>query len=100
MSLTAIAALTLQLLKLNMQAPYPVCHAVTRPLLGARPIGRQTWGMDEWPPSCYQRATAFVTDSARRLLVFDHVGDADVPTQVPAGGIAADEEPEGAVTRE
>lgn len=32
--------------------------------------------MHPWPPTCYQRAVAFVTDPNERLLVFDHV---DVP---------------------
>jgi hypothetical protein len=53
-----------------------------------------------WPPRCYQRATAFVTDPAHRLLVFDHIDDPSVPTQVPAGGIKPGEPAEVAVQRE
>ena len=56
--------------------------------------------MTPWPPRCYQRATAFVTDPAHRLLVFDHLDDPGVPTQVPAGGIEPGELPEVAVQRE
>ncbi len=56
--------------------------------------------MADWHPSCYHRATAFVTDPRGRLLVFDH---ADIPaagTQVPAGGIHEGETAEAAVLRE
>lgn len=56
--------------------------------------------MADWYPPCYQRATAYVTDSHGRLLVFDHV---DVPasgTQVPAGGIRGGETADEAVVRE
>ena len=53
-----------------------------------------------WPPACYQRATAFVTDPAHRLLVFDHADDPTVATQVPAGGIKDGESPDEAVRRE
>src|SRR5205807_7161784 len=56
--------------------------------------------MHPWPPSCYRRAVAFVTDPSGRLLVFDHVGDPSSGTQVAAGGILADESPEEAVLRE
>jgi len=49
---------------------------------------------------CYQRATAFVTDPAGRLLVFDHVDEPGAGTQVPAGGIRAGEHPSDAVLRE
>jgi 8-oxo-dGTP pyrophosphatase MutT (NUDIX family) len=52
------------------------------------------------PRTCYQRATALVTDPVGRLLVFDHVGDPAPGTQVPAGGIKAHEEPAAAVLRE
>lgn len=55
--------------------------------------------MAGWHPDCYQRAAAFVTDPAGRLLVFDHV-DEDAGTQVPAGGIHVGESPEAAVLRE
>lgn len=56
--------------------------------------------MPSWPPSCYQRATALVTDPAHRLLVFDHVGEPKAGTQVPAGGIKSGEVHEAAVLRE
>jgi 8-oxo-dGTP pyrophosphatase MutT (NUDIX family) len=49
---------------------------------------------------CYQRATAFVTDPTGRVLVFDHVGEPEAGTQVPAGGIQPDEHPSRAVVRE
>ena len=52
----------------------------------ARPLS----ALAEWHPRCYQRAAAFVTDPGGRLLVFDHL-DVDAGTQVPAGGIHADE---------
>ncbi|HEX5096403.1 MAG TPA: NUDIX domain-containing protein [Acidimicrobiia bacterium] len=48
----------------------------------------------------YQRAVAYLTDPASRLLVFDHVRSADAGTQVPAGGIHAGEAPEAAAMRE
>ena len=54
----------------------------------------------ELPRDCYQRATAFVTDPDGRLLVFDHVGEPEAGTQVPAGGIHAGEHPADAVRRE
>ncbi len=54
----------------------------------------------ELPRDCYQRATAFVTDPAGRLLVFDHVGEPQAGTQVPAGGIHAGESPVDAALRE
>lgn len=56
-------------------------------------------GISNWHPDCYQRAVAYLTDPAGRLLVFDHV-DVDAGTQVPAGGIHEDESPEDAVRRE
>ena len=56
--------------------------------------------MSAWPPECYQRAVAYVTDPAGRLLVFDHVGIPEAGTQVPGGGIGASELPEVAVLRE
>jgi 8-oxo-dGTP pyrophosphatase MutT (NUDIX family) len=56
--------------------------------------------VSDLPRSCYQRATALVTDPAGRLLVFDHVGDPAPGTQVPAGGVEANEEPAAAVRRE
>lgn len=56
--------------------------------------------MGTWPPPCYQRATALVTDPSRRLLVFDHEGTPEAGTQVPAGGIKTDESDEAAVQRE
>lgn len=52
------------------------------------------------PDSCYQRATALVTNPARELLVFDHVGEPRSGTQVPAGGIKPGERPASAVLRE
>ncbi|HET7489177.1 MAG TPA: NUDIX domain-containing protein [Acidimicrobiales bacterium] len=56
--------------------------------------------MGPWPPSCYQRATAFVTDPSHRLLVFDHKDSPGSDTQVPAGGIRVGEPHEVAVQRE
>lgn len=56
--------------------------------------------MHPWPPQCYQRATAYVTDSAGRLLVFDHLDWPAAGTQVPAGGIKAGEAADVAVVRE
>ncbi len=56
--------------------------------------------MSAWPPKCYQRAVAFVTDLSGRLLVFDHVGVPEAGTQVPGGGIGASEQPDVAVLRE
>ena len=56
--------------------------------------------MADWHPPCYQRATAYVTDPLGRLLVFDHVDDAEAGTQVPAGGIQHGETAEDAVVRE
>jgi 8-oxo-dGTP pyrophosphatase MutT (NUDIX family) len=56
--------------------------------------------MQPWPPPCYQRACAFVTDPRHRLLVFDHVDAPGAGTQVPAGGIHDGEGPEDAVLRE
>ena len=53
-----------------------------------------------WPPDCYQRATAYLTDPQQRLLVFDHVDVPSAGTQVPAGGIHAGEDPAEAVLRE
>lgn len=50
--------------------------------------------------TCYQRATAYLTDPAGRLLVFDHVDAPSAGTQVPAGGIKPDEPIEAAVRRE
>lgn len=55
--------------------------------------------MAPWHPDCYQRAVAFVTDPAGRLLVFDHI-DVDAGTQVPAGGIHVGESAEDAARRE
>ena len=55
--------------------------------------------MPGWPPDCYQRAVAFVTDPHGRLLVFDHL-DVDAGTQVPAGGLHDGESAEDAVLRE
>lgn len=55
--------------------------------------------MGRWPPPCYQRATALVTDPSHRLLVFDHVDSPEAGTQVPAGGIKPDESHEAAVQR-
>jgi 8-oxo-dGTP pyrophosphatase MutT (NUDIX family) len=55
--------------------------------------------MAGWHPDCYQRAVAYVTDPGGRLLVFDHL-DVDAGTQVPGGGIQADESAEEAVVRE
>jgi uncharacterized protein len=52
------------------------------------------------PRTCYQRATALLTDPDGRLLVFDHVGDPRPGTQVPAGGIKAGEHPVDAAVRE
>jgi len=52
------------------------------------------------PPDCYQRATAYLTDAAGRLLVFDHVGDPGPGTQVPAGGVESGEAVDVAVLRE
>ncbi|WP_155858859.1 NUDIX hydrolase [Candidatus Blastococcus massiliensis] len=60
---------------------------------------RRLTAMAPWHPDCYQRATAFVTDPAGRLLVFDHV-DQEAGTQVPGGGIHVGESPEDAVLRE
>lgn len=56
--------------------------------------------MSAWHPPCYQRATGYLTDASGRLLVFDHVDAPEAGTQVPAGGIHEDEEPESAVLRE
>lgn len=56
--------------------------------------------MSDWHPKSYQRATAYLTDAADRLLVFDHVDAPAAGTQVPAGGIRPGEEPEAAVARE
>lgn len=56
-------------------------------------------GISSWHPDCYQRAVAYLTDPAGRLLVFDHV-DVDAGTQVPAGGIHEGEAPDEAVRRE
>jgi 8-oxo-dGTP pyrophosphatase MutT (NUDIX family) len=56
-------------------------------------------GMAGWHPDCYQRAIAFVTDPAGRLLVFEHL-DVDAGTQVPGGGIHVGESGEEAVLRE
>ena len=56
--------------------------------------------MLELPRTCYQRATALVTNPAGELLVFDHVGDARAGTQLPAGGIKVDEDAAAAVVRE
>ncbi|MGY6501782.1 MAG: NUDIX domain-containing protein [Acidimicrobiales bacterium] len=56
--------------------------------------------MHPWPPPCYQRAVAFVTDPDGRLLVFDHIDVPSAGTQVPAGGIHDGEAPEVAVVRE
>jgi 8-oxo-dGTP pyrophosphatase MutT (NUDIX family) len=56
--------------------------------------------MEPWPPPCYRRAVAYVTDPAGQLLVFDHVDVASSGTQVPAGGIHDGEPPEVAVVRE
>ena len=42
--------------------------------------------MAGWHPDCYQRAVAYVTDPAGRLLVFEHL-DVEAGTQVPGGGI-------------
>src|SRR5688500_14556473 len=66
-------------------------------------LGTKAWQhrcMPSWPPPCYQRAAAYVTDSHGQLLVFDHVGIPEAGTQVPAGGIHVDEDPESAVLRE
>jgi 8-oxo-dGTP pyrophosphatase MutT (NUDIX family) len=56
--------------------------------------------MQPWPPPCYQRAAAFVTDPAGRLLILDHLDVPTAGTQVPAGGIHEGEQPEDAVLRE
>jgi 8-oxo-dGTP pyrophosphatase MutT (NUDIX family) len=56
--------------------------------------------MIPWPPPCYRRAVAYVTDPAGRLLVFDHLDAPDAGTQVPAGGIHPGEAPEAAAVRE
>lgn len=56
--------------------------------------------MQPWPPPCYQRATAYLTDPDGRLLVFDHLDTPSAGTQVPAGGIKSGEIPEDAVRRE
>lgn len=56
--------------------------------------------MPPWPPPCYQRAAAFVTDPGGRLLVFDHLDVPAAGTQVPAGGIHDGEAPDVAVVRE
>jgi 8-oxo-dGTP pyrophosphatase MutT (NUDIX family) len=56
--------------------------------------------MLDLPRTCYQRATALVTDPSGALLVFDHVGEAAAGTQVPGGGIKAHEDPATAVLRE
>jgi 8-oxo-dGTP pyrophosphatase MutT (NUDIX family) len=56
--------------------------------------------MDPWPPPSYQRALAYVTDPAGRLLVFDHIDNTLAGTQVPGGGIKPDESPEQACLRE
>lgn len=56
--------------------------------------------MRELPRTCYQRATAVVTDPAHRLLVFDHVPSGTSGTQIPAGGIHDGEHPADAVVRE
>ena len=53
-----------------------------------------------WPPDCYQRATAYLTDPAQRLLVFDHIDVPSAGTQVPAGGIHPGEDYAAAVVRE
>ena len=53
-----------------------------------------------WPPDCYQRATAYLTDPAQRLLVFEHIDVPSAGTQVPAGGIHPGEEHADAVIRE
>lgn len=55
--------------------------------------------MAPWNPDRYERAVAYLTDPAGRLLVFDHL-DVDAGTQVPGGGIHAGETPEVAVLRE
>jgi 8-oxo-dGTP pyrophosphatase MutT (NUDIX family) len=60
----------------------------------------ETRPVQPWPPPCYQRAAAFVTDPNGRLLVFDHVDVPTAGTQVPAGGIHEGERPEIAVVRE
>jgi len=65
----------------------------------ARRPRKRVEAMASWHPNCYQRAAAYVTDPAGRLLVFDHL-DADSGTQVPAGGIHEDESAEEAVARE
>lgn len=62
-------------------------------------LHRRTTAMAPWHPDCYQRAVAFVTDPAGRLLVFDHL-DVEAGTQVPAGGIHVGESAEDAVRRE
>ena len=58
------------------------------------------WSVFAWPPPCYQRAVAYVTDPSGSLLVFDHVGIPEAGTQVPGGGIGRIERPEAAVLRE
>ena len=63
-----------------------------------RPVTRLT-AMAAWQPDCYQRAIAYVTDPAGRLLVFEHL-DVDAGTQVPGGGIHVGETAEDAVLRE
>ncbi len=70
---------------------------MTRFSYGPRmPDGSATAG---WQPDCYQRAIAYVTDPAGRLLVFEHL-DVDAGTQVPGGGIHDGEAAEQAVLRE
>ena len=56
---------------------------MAEPAAERRPIKRLS-GISSWHPDCYQRAVAYLTDPAGRLLVFDHV-DVDAGTQVPAG---------------
>lgn len=68
--------------------------------MGEQPPEGYTRPVTAWPPDCYQRATAYLTDPARRLLIFEHVGNPRAGTQVPAGGIEAGEAPEDAVLRE
>lgn len=55
--------------------------------------------MTGWHPDCYQRAVAYLTDPAGRLLVFEHL-DVDAGTQVPGGGLHEGETAEDAVLRE
>ena len=77
-------------------------HRGAVPGLRPRNVHRpgRIWSVFAWPPPCYQRAVAYVTDPSGSLLVFDHVGLPEAGTQVPGGGIGPIERPEAAVRRE